>query len=46
MFGKEVLRSANELKHRGLPHFVASDAHDAHHRSPSLREAYGMLAHT
>ena len=39
-FGKAAQRCANELMHRGLTHFVASDAHDLQFRTPSLREAY------
>jgi protein-tyrosine phosphatase len=45
-FGKAAQRCANELMHRGLTHFVASDAHDLQFRTPSLREAYGLLADT
>ena len=43
-FGKAAQRCANELMHRGLTHFVASDAHDVRIRTPSLREAYDLLA--
>ena len=43
-FGKAVKQSANEMMHRGLTHFVASDAHDVQFRSPSLHEAYTLLA--
>ena len=45
-FGKAARRCANELMHRGLTHFVASDAHDVQFRTPSLLEAYGLLADT
>jgi protein-tyrosine phosphatase len=43
-FGKSAKRCAHELMHRGLTHFVASDAHDLTFRTPSLREAYAVLA--
>ena len=43
-FGKAARQCTNELMHRGLTHFVASDAHDVHFRSPSLLEAYTLLA--
>ncbi|MEP7305871.1 MAG: CpsB/CapC family capsule biosynthesis tyrosine phosphatase [Acidobacteriota bacterium] len=43
-FGKGARQTANELMHRGLTHFVASDAHDVQFRSPSLLEAYTLLA--
>lgn len=43
-FGKAAKRCANELMHRGLTHFVASDAHDLKFRTPSLHEAYVLLA--
>ena len=46
LFGRAARRCANELMHRGLIHFVASDAHDVQVRTPSLREAYGLLADT
>jgi protein-tyrosine phosphatase len=43
-FGRGAKRCASELMQRGLTHFVASDAHDVHFRSPSLSEAYSLLA--
>jgi protein-tyrosine phosphatase len=46
VFGKAAKACANELMHRGLTHFVASDAHDVKMRTPSLREAYDLLADT
>jgi protein-tyrosine phosphatase len=46
VFGKAAKACANELMHRGLTHFVASDAHDVKARTPSLREAYTLLADT
>jgi protein-tyrosine phosphatase len=46
LFGKEARTCARELMQRGLTHFVASDAHDARMRTPSLREAYNLLAET
>ena len=46
VFGKAAQHCAKELTHRGLTHFVASDAHDLQYRSPSLREAYVLLAET
>src|SRR3954463_5036567 len=36
-FGGAVKRFTQELFARGLVHNLASDAHDAHHRSPALR---------
>ena len=36
-FGGSVKRFTQELFARGLVHNLASDAHDAHHRSPALR---------
>lgn len=38
-FGGTVKRFAQELFARGLVHNLASDAHDAEHRSPALRPA-------
>jgi protein-tyrosine phosphatase len=38
-FGGEARSVARELIQRGMVHFVASDAHDAGDRTPSLREA-------
>ena len=46
VFGRAAKRCAHELMQRGLTHFVASDAHDVQFRTPSLREAYGLLAAT
>jgi len=43
VFGKRADVCAEELVRRGLAHFVASDAHDCHHRPPSLAEAYQFL---
>jgi protein-tyrosine phosphatase len=42
-FGGSARRCVHQLMERGLLHFVASDAHDRLHRSPSLREAYEGL---
>jgi protein-tyrosine phosphatase len=39
-FGSEARNVARELMRRDMVHFVASDAHDAEDRTPSLREAY------
>src|SRR4051812_13747625 len=36
-FGKTIQRFTSELFARGLVHNLASDAHDANHRSPALR---------
>ena len=42
-FGNSAERSARELIAKCLVHFVASDAHDLHHRPPTLRAAYSLL---
>ena len=42
-FGKSAERSARELMAESLVHFIASDAHDPHHRPPSLSEAFSLL---
>jgi protein-tyrosine phosphatase len=39
-FGKQAKQFADRLLHQGLVHIVASDAHDAKHRPPSLNQAY------
>jgi protein-tyrosine phosphatase len=44
LFGRAAKTCAHELIERGLTHFVASDAHDGRTRTPSLREAYTLLA--
>jgi len=44
LFGKAARAAAYAMTERGLVHFVASDAHDCKARTPSLREAYGLLA--
>ncbi len=38
-FGRRAEETAGELMRRSLVHFIASDAHDTRHRTPSLREA-------
>ena len=43
-FGRAAKTIAAELMDRDLVHFIASDAHDAVHRPPSLREAYQHVA--
>ncbi len=43
LFGRAARASAHALVKAGLAHFVASDAHDAEVRTPSLREAYACL---
>jgi protein-tyrosine phosphatase len=42
-FGNAAKRCADDLADRGLIHFVASDAHDTHHRPPRLDEAYEYI---
>jgi protein-tyrosine phosphatase len=39
-FGKQAKAFADRLLQRGLVHIVASDAHDAKYRPPSLKQAY------
>ena len=39
-FGKQAKTFADRLLQRGLVHIVASDAHDAKYRPPSLKGAY------
>jgi protein-tyrosine phosphatase len=39
-FGKQAKVFADRLLHKGLVHVVASDAHDAKYRPPSLKQAY------
>jgi protein-tyrosine phosphatase len=43
-FGKEAKAFADRLLLKGLAHIVASDAHDAKHRPPLLKEAYQYVA--
>jgi protein-tyrosine phosphatase len=43
-FGKEANAFADRLLHKGLVHIVASDAHDAKYRPPSLKQAYEYVA--
>jgi protein-tyrosine phosphatase len=43
-FGKAAREFAGELMRRDLVHFLASDAHDARDRTPSLRDAYEHVA--
>lgn len=42
-FGKQAKAFADLLLERGLVHIVASDAHDAKYRPPSLKEAYDYV---
>lgn len=44
VFGSEARQFAIRMLDAGLAHFVASDAHDLHHRPPRLDEAYQWLA--
>ena len=46
LFGRSTQATVDELVSRGLVHFIASDAHDTRHRTPSLRSAYEKLAET
>lgn len=39
-FGKTARQFSRELLHRGMVHFVASDAHDTKHRPPVLTDAF------
>ena len=39
-FGKQAKQFADRLLYKGLVHIVASDAHDAKYRPPSLKQAY------
>ena len=43
-FGAHAEKSAWEMVRRGLAHFVASDAHDEHARTPRLDEAFAAIA--
>jgi protein-tyrosine phosphatase len=43
-FGKEAKSFADRLLYKGLVHIVASDAHDAKYRPPSLKQAYEYVA--
>ena len=43
-FGKQSKQFADRLLHRGLIHIVASDAHDAKYRPPSLKQAYEYVS--
>jgi len=43
-FGKQAKAFADRLLQQGLVHIVASDAHDAKHRPPSLKEAYEYVS--
>jgi len=42
-FGKHAKNFADLLLQRNLVHVVASDAHDAKYRTPSLKEAYAYV---
>jgi protein-tyrosine phosphatase len=44
-FGKKSEESAWEMVHRGLVHFVASDAHDESDRTPRLDTAFQAVSH-
>jgi protein-tyrosine phosphatase len=43
-FGKQAKGFADRLLHKGLVHIVASDAHDAKYRPPSLKQAYEYVS--
>ena len=43
-FGKQAKVFADRLLLKGMVHIVASDAHDAKYRPPSLKEAYEYVA--
>ena len=43
-FGRTARSSAWQLLERGLAHFIASEAHDLAHRSPSMAEAFQSVA--
>jgi protein-tyrosine phosphatase len=42
-FGGIVRRTAFAMLERGLVHVIASDAHDANHRPPTMRRARAVL---
>jgi protein-tyrosine phosphatase len=42
-FGGTVRRTAFAMLEHGLVHVIASDAHDANHRPPTLRRAQAVL---
>jgi protein-tyrosine phosphatase len=43
-FGKQAKQFGDRLLYRGLVHIVASDAHDAKYRPPSLKQAYEYVS--
>ena len=43
-FGKQAKEFADRLLQKGLVHIVASDAHDAKYRPPSLKQAYEYVS--
>ena len=43
MFGRAAKSAAGQLIDRNLVHLVASDAHDTHHRTTKLRDAYDAV---
>ena len=43
-FGKQAKVFADRLLFKGMVHIVASDAHDAKYRPPSLKQAYEYVA--
>jgi protein-tyrosine phosphatase len=43
-FGKQAKQFADRLLYKGLVHIVASDAHDAKYRPPSLKQAYEYVS--
>ena len=43
-FGKQAKQFADRLLHRSLVQIVASDAHDAKYRPPSLKQAYEYVS--
>jgi protein-tyrosine phosphatase len=43
-FGKQAKQFADGLLNRGQVHIVASDAHDAKYRPPSLKQAYEYVS--
>jgi protein-tyrosine phosphatase len=45
-FGRAAKSVAIGLMNRNLVHFIASDAHDARHRTPVLRDAYEYVEKT
>jgi protein-tyrosine phosphatase len=42
-FGREAQKAADKLLDWGMVHFVASDAHNLHDRTPDLSEAYNHV---